>query len=83
MPSRYRFSEKFGIARGVAPAPDQSRRLQPPHGLSNRVPHQSVFSNHEGLIYHLTSDNYCGGNAAGGGCFEMPEQPAIGGMFAD
>ena len=75
--------EKFGIARGVAPAPDQSRLSVAATSWLEQQGAASVlfFAVQEGLIYHLTSDNYCGGNAAGGGCFEMPEQPAIGGMF--
>ena len=75
--------EKFGIARGVAPTRGQSRLSV---ASTSWLEHQGAaselfFADPGGLIYHLTSDNYCGGNAAGGGCFEMPEQPAIGGMF--
>ena len=75
--------EKFGIARGVAPAPDQSRlSVAATSWLEQQgAASELFFADHEGLIYHLTSDNYCGGNAAGGEYCEMLEQPAIAGMF--
>lgn len=75
--------QAFGIASAPPPQPGQS-------ALDHAMRHWAIargdttelyFADIEGLVYHLTSEQYCGGSGAIGAVCERIEPAATSGMF--
>ena len=75
--------EEFGVVRGVAPTRDQSRlSLASTSWLEQQSARSELFfADREGIVYHLTSESYCGGYDASGESCGVPDWPESEGLF--
>jgi len=75
--------EEFGIARGVAPTQEQGKlSLASTSWIEQQGGRSELFfADREGIVYHLTSESYCGGNDVSGERCAVIDEPEATGLF--